>query len=159
MTRYAVYSDGSVSKNAETLSTLDGVSFNGVSPSMIYAEGGYQYLITVGITDEFGTQNIEQACSVYVGVKGDANLDGSADAIDAAIILVYAAASGAGKEAYLYSDTDAEAETFAYFLANVNSTASADSPVDATDAAAILVYAAEAGSGKDITWDEVLGAA
>ena len=68
-------------------------------------------------------------------------------------------ASGAGKEAYLYSDTDAEAETFAYFLANVNGTASADSPVDATDAAAVLVYAAASGSGKDITWDEVLGTA
>ncbi len=158
ITRFAVDSDGVVSESGEALENFDNVSVSGMSPTKIYKEGGFEYLLTLEISDEFGTQTFEEACSLYVGVKGDANLDGSVDAVDAAQILVYAAAAGAGTESHLYSDTDTQKEAFAHFLADVNGTA-ADSSLDATDAAAILVYAAQSGSGKDITWDEVLGAA
>ena len=106
-------------------------------------------------TDEFGVQTITDQVKAYIGVKGDANLDGTADAKDAAAVLIYAAAIGAGQDAPLYSDSDAASENLAFFLAEVNSSGDAD----AKDAAAILEYSAAIGSGEPKTWDEVLGAA
>lgn len=155
ITRYAVYSDGTVSENGEVLPNLDMVSFNGMTPEMIYRDGGYEYFVSAAITDEFGVQTITDQVKAYIGVKGDANLDGTADAKDAAAVLIYAAAIGAGQDAPLYSDSDAASENLAFFLAEVNSSGDAD----AKDAAAILEYSAAIGSGEPKTWDEVLSAA
>ncbi len=150
--RFAVYSDGTVSENSEILEDMSAVDFGGLTPEMIYTEDGYAYLISASITDEFGTQTIENAASVYIGEKGDANLDGMVDAIDAAAILTYAAADGAGQTAYLISETDAELETLALMLANVDASAK----TDANDAAFILAYAALIGSGEDAEWDTLI---
>ena len=86
---------------------------------------------------------------------GDVNLDNAVDAKDAAKILVYAATIGSGKTAYLYSESDADQEHLAYSLADVDNTGESDSPLDAKDAAVVLVYAAAAGSGNDVSWIEV----
>ena len=89
---------------------------------------------------------IPAAASTYIGVKGDANMDGTADAADAAAILVYAAECGASGSAVLYSNTDETMERFAYFLANVNGESTdggTDSPLDAADAAADTLAAVQ----------------
>ncbi len=153
--RYAVYSDGTISEDGEIVENLDTVSFGNVTPELIYSENGCLRSIKVEITDEFGTRTIESSVEVYIGVKGDANLDGVADAKDAAEILVYAAAVGAGNEPSIYSDTDETIEAFALWLAEVDSTGAAD----AKDAALVLVYAAASGSGNKVTWEQLLGAA
>jgi len=155
--RYKVYSDGSISEKGEHLKNLAIVDFNGQTPASLYKNGEYQYTVEASIADEFSTQTF--GVDVFVGVKGDANLDGYTDAKDAAQILVYAAASGAGKKAYLYSETDEELERFVYYLADVNGTDAEKSPLNATDAAAVLVYAAAAGSGTPKPWKEILGVA
>ncbi len=152
VTRYAVYSDGTVSENGEILEDLNAVSFDGLYPEMICTEGSYVYSLSASITDEFGTQTIEEAVSVYIGAKGDADLDGKVDAIDAAAILIYAAADGAGQAAYLVSGTDAECEALAMMLANVDASAK----TDANDAAYILTYAALIGSGEDADWETLI---
>lgn len=92
-------------------------------------------------------------CGAEAGTKGDANLDGVADATDAAAILIYAAADGAGQAAYLVSETDTESEALALLLANVDASAK----TDANDAAFILTYAALIGSGEDADWETIIG--
>ncbi|MDE5755034.1 MAG: hypothetical protein K2H89_10930, partial [Oscillospiraceae bacterium] len=100
---------------------------------------------------------------IYIGVKGDTNLNGIANAMDSGKILVYAAEFGSGQKTYLTSedgDTVNQAvEALAWFLSDVNtesrdlgetSNADGDEPVtiNAKDAAYILTYAAVFGSGK-----------
>lgn len=102
----------------------------------------------------------DATANILIGVKGDANLDGTANATDAAKVLIYAADYGAKKNPSLYSETNEIMENFAYFLADTTGesedhgkTASYDastaSALNATDAAQILTYAAIAGADKD----------
>ncbi|MBE6826646.1 MAG: hypothetical protein E7511_07160 [Ruminococcus sp.] len=72
----------------------------------------------------------------YVAV-GDVNLDDHIDAVDAAEILVYAAAVGAGEAPELPDEEWLDRADFDY-----------DGVVDAVDAAEILYYAAMAGAGE-----------
>ena len=155
ITRYAVYSDGSTSENGEILENFDHVDFSEPTPEFIWNGDSYWYSLSVTIEDDFTGQTIEKAVDICVGVKGDANLDGTADAKDAAAILTYAAAAGAGQSTPLYSVDDRTMEDLAFYLAEVNTSGDAD----AKDAALILAYAAAAGSGEPKTWEEILGAA
>jgi hypothetical protein len=82
---------------------------------------------------------------IYVGVKGDATLDGVADAADAARVLMYAASYGAGNEnPTLNSEEYTDVENFAFFLADVNTELKTENAAEmnAADAAKILQYAA-----------------
>lgn len=96
------------------------------------------------------SQGNEAALEYYVGLKGDANRDGKVNALDAALVLVYAANSGSGGQASLTGEDDPVAEQFAYFLADTDG-----SSLNAADAARILTYAALAGSGQDADWDKL----
>ncbi|MBR4101912.1 MAG: hypothetical protein IKK51_08570 [Oscillospiraceae bacterium] len=142
----------------------------GLTPAMIFEETGTAYVATslyvyytpVGHEPEL----VEEAdVAIFVGVKGDADLDSEANAIDAAKVLVYAAARGAGEDVSLYSDENAGLETLAYFLADVfgesRDCGEDGSDLNALDAAGILQFAAEKGAnpGKsDATiWGEVMG--
>jgi len=127
----------------------------------------YKGTIPATVTGSDGnTHDIAAVGTAYIAVKGDATLTGEADAKDAAIVLMYAAKVGANMPAYIYSETDAELEAFAYFLTDVtgesedngatDSLGNAKSDCDAKDAAKILVYAAIEGSGKYADWAEVL---
>ncbi|MBR3800054.1 MAG: cellulose-binding protein CttA-related protein [Bacteroidales bacterium] len=153
--RHAVYSDGSLSEDGELLDDFGSVSFDVQTPKELYTQDGFEYSVTAIIRDEFGETVLENTVKLYIGEKGDANLDGTADAKDAAEILVYAAAIGAGQDAKLYQSDNESLEAFAFYLADVNGTQS----TDATDAASILQYAAAAGSGKPVNWKEILGVA
>ncbi len=159
ITRYAVYSDGSTSDEGENITELDCLDLGDATPEKIYNASDNTCTLIMNITDSFGTQKLEVPVNVYIGVRGDANMDGTTDAKDAAEILVYAAAVGAGTKKPLYSDENETLEEFAFTLADVNGTGDAQSSLDATDAASILVYAAAVGSGKEVNWDEILGAA
>ena len=159
VTRYAVYSDGSQSDEGEAVTDLGFVDLGDTAPEKLYDASKNCYTLSLNITDSFGTQKLEAQVPVYIGVKGDANMDGITDAKDAAEILVYAAAVGAGTKQPLYSATDDIMEEFVFTLADVNGTADRKSALDATDAAAILVYAAAVGSGTEVSWEEILGAA
>ena len=115
---------------------------------------------------------------IYIGVKGDANLDGICNAKDGAAVLVYAADFGAGNEARLTdktaigTDLPLAAEAFAWFLADVNEESkdmgtTTNRPDDngiyeggavlnSKDAAAIFVYAADFGAGNNPDWGDEL---
>ncbi len=100
--------------------------------------------------------------TIVVGQKGDANLDDEVNAMDATMILMYAAERGAGGEAFLTSEEWREKEGLACYLADVNGeypipAESNGDGVNAMDATAILMYAASAGSGGDPDWDTITG--
>jgi hypothetical protein len=112
-----------------------------------------------------GAMDGNAAAEIYIGLKGDANLDGTVDAADAATVLTFAAYRGAGGFISLVSQELSGRESgnshlFAYYLADVNGQSrngGADgSALDAGDAANILQYAAIAGSGITPEWDTIL---
>jgi hypothetical protein len=113
-------------------------------------------------------------------VKGDTTLNGITDAEDAAKVLIYAAEDGAGIETRICQmDTSEmedlgitglavdEMEDFVYFLSDVTGESedhgktsnipdeTGKSPLDAEDAAKILIYAADAGIGEE-DWYKIL---
>ncbi|MBR0485728.1 MAG: hypothetical protein IJJ69_13305 [Oscillospiraceae bacterium] len=124
--------------------------------------------VKIIFVDENGIETEAVTGNVYIGVKGDASLNGTVNANDAAIVLKYAAAFGAGLDPVLFSADDAELEAFAYFLAEVtgesedhgvhDSLGNVQTVADlnASDAAFILKYAAQAGAGLDPDWYEIL---
>lgn len=75
---------------------------------------------------------------------GDINRDGKCDASDAAMVLVAAAAVGAGNESGLTAEQEADMDV------------DFDGDFDAADAAIILTYAAYIGSGGTLTLPEYL---
>ena len=134
-----------------------------VSPQSAYADqslnplGGY-FGQTLYVYYE--GQLVDAEATVYIGVKGDVNNDGIANASDAAKILIYAAEVGAtGKDGYIYSKDNENFEKLAYFLGDTNgesvdhgttaSYAEEESPLNASDAAQVLIYAAVAGAATD----------
>ena len=89
---------------------------------------------------------------IYIGVKGDANLDGKTNSVDAADVLTYAADFGSGKDPYIKSPDSPVLEAFAWFLADVtdesrdcgqtsNLEGKTSSVLNSEDAAYIVVYA------------------
>ena len=116
---------------------------------------------------------------VYIGVKGDTDLNGTINAYDASKDLVYAADFGAGLDPKILTVTSdmitaiqAEGEesataleNFVYFLSDVtdesedhgetSSILDSDNggeAINAADAAKVLVFAAEFGAGLDPDW-------
>ena len=120
--------------------TADGYKFEVAKPLYIYYNG-----------EPVKDANGEQARAyAYVGVKGDANLDGVAGAPDATDVLIYAAARGAGVAAVIHSEPGSVLENFAYFLADTDTESktgySQETPLSAADGTNILLYAALVGS-------------
>ena len=113
----------------------------------------------------------------YIGVKGDTNLDGIADAEDATLMLIYSANEGANLKPSIrtvesdminaLSEEELEVlEDFVFFLSDVddesedhgetNSLNTDISYVDADDATFVLIYAAEQGAGNNPDWYRLL---
>lgn len=178
ITRFAQYSDGTEGEGVivSDWSVLDIVfdiegfrNAEEVYKTQILDENGevredlaYKAYYRGSIPCTIDGQLAETNATAYIAVKGDVTLDGMPDANDAATILVFAAQSGAGNEAWLYSKDDQMLEYFAYFLGDVTGESEnygADGSVmDANDAANILVYAAEFGAGLKPLWEVVLEA-
>lgn len=96
---------------------------------------------------------------IYVGKKGDANLDGKVDSKDAVMILKYYASSlASGGQATLYAE-DPALEDFAYYLADVNGGSkdhgASGSAVDSKDAVLVLKYYAATLANSQATWRDV----
>ncbi|MCR4889726.1 MAG: hypothetical protein K5979_11205, partial [Ruminococcus sp.] len=113
--------------------------------------------------------------TVYIGVKGDANLDGKVGSNDASCILVWYSnmSTGANPAETTFSTSelvkdDALLDEFAAFLSDVNnendennfSETKGDRQLLATDATFILTMYSKASTGAEMdrdTWNEVLG--
>ncbi|GEM_PF-5021651 len=96
-------------------------------------------------------RNTAAALEYHIGLKGDANEDGSVNSEDAALVLRYAADKGSGSDAAVTGTPGTEEEDFALFLADTDE----NSAVNAQDAARILQYAARKGSGENPDWNDI----
>lgn len=95
------------------------------------------------------------AVEYAIGKRGDADGSGVVDAMDAMMVLSYAAEKGVG-DVKMTNGSAAE-EAFALFRANVTEDVTdGEANLDASDAAYILTYAALSGSGELPDWDDIL---
>ncbi len=163
----------------EEINVIDQISFGldaegpvaDLTPVMVYEAVGAAY-VAMPVYVYYTPLNSDEAIlvkdanvTIYVGVKGDANLDSEANAIDAAIVLGYAAAKGAGDEDAVLYPADASLEALAYFLADVDGESRVcgedGSDLNALDAAGILGFAAYMGAnpGESVAnvWEMILG--
>ena len=98
--------------------------------------------------------------TVYIGVKGDANLDGIVDTKDAVSILTYYAKVAAGHENVAFNE-DENLSKLAFFLADVDTESKAGvnsgSQLMATqDAVNVLTFYAKKAANQEPTWPDVI---
>lgn len=98
--------------------------------------------------------------TVYIGVKGDADLNGAVGLDDVSKVLTYYAYNGASLTPSL--NEDAELEVLAYFLADVDTEAKTGADTDTNkltldDGSYIITYYAQKGASLDPEWDVILG--
>ncbi len=91
--------------------------------------------------------------NVTIAALGDVDLNGEVNAVDAQVLLEYAAALGAGETPALYSADDAAAEAIAQNVADTDG----NGTLDAIDASNILMYAAYLGAGENADWSAIIG--
>ena len=165
------YSDGTMK---ERTIALDDINFNGATPSNTYdaANTTFKYEValyngTEALLDKNGNA---VTMTVYIGVKGDANLDNKADSSDTAVVLnYYAAVQQAGNSVATKNNTvltanskgDQTLDQFAAYLADVNADESnynytkGASSLDSSDGAKILEFFA-AFQASDKTPEKIL---
>jgi hypothetical protein len=116
-------------------------------PADFYKEGTSKYTVDVLVDGTKAT-----SVDLYVGVKGDANLDGKASPEDATLILIAAANVLNGDPATL-GHKDAALEKLAISNADIDGSTTDIKNVTPEDATAILLYAAYyLNEGKYPTW-------
>lgn len=131
---------------------LDGFSYTPMSYSPSY--GGTLLRTADG--------NIITTADVYIGLRGDANLDGAVDAKDASLILQhYAQSLNGNKNFRLVDNDDPYSEGLAYYLADVDTRSrdqgASGGNLDAKDATYILRYYANTVANVDIEWSQLIG--
>ncbi|MDD6269195.1 MAG: hypothetical protein PUA84_03975 [Oscillospiraceae bacterium] len=93
--------------------------------------------------------------TVYIGVKGDANLDGEVKIADAQLVLKYYAEMAANGTSSM--NDDADLAVLAYFLADIDTESKAgadtdDAKMTIADAQAILTYYAKMAANGEASW-------
>ena len=137
------------------LTEAEGAVLTADDPAIAAAdESGTLHALTPGTTGVTLTlpdgETLRYQITVIADVmRGDVNLDGKVTAEDAAQILIYAAAMGAGEPGVL----NPEAEAIAMQAADTNG----DGMVNAEDAANVLLFAAAQGADGNADWSTILG--
>ena len=130
------------------------------TPKSVYADTETYYAGTVDAY--YKGVKLDAAPTVYIGVKGDADLNGKVELSDATLALTYYTEHSVNNAFYLTSGTktpeNAELETLAYFLADINteSTVGEDvvgtSTIELEDATNILTYYTEESVNNNPKW-------
>ena len=146
---------------------LGAVTLDKTTPKEIFDAEGKPYCVTevnAYFTDPT-TADAEPVAApvnptVYIGVKGDADLNGIVDVQDAVAILTYYAKTAAAQENVAFNE-DENLNKFAFFLADVD-TESKEGKNDGNklmtteDAVRILTYTAKTAAGQEVTWPDVI---
>ena len=152
-------------KGNETDITAD-VTFGedgAATPKSVYADTETYYVGTVDAY--YKGVKLDAAPTVYIGVKGDADLNGRVELSDATLALTYYAEHAVNNDFYFTTSSadqpaDENLETLAYFLTDINteSTAgkdSSDAAIELADATNILTYYAEDAVNNNPKWAEI----
>ena len=142
---------------------IDKVNFNGATPKSTYAQTEKYFVGEVQAYYNNGTENVlipGATPTVYIGVKGDADLNGLEDVPDAVTILTYIAKVAAGQEGIVLND-DPMLNKLAFFLADIDTESKEGQNTDGkllevSDAVSILTYVAKKAAGQGPTWPEVV---
>jgi len=185
-----------VSSEEATFNITDKVGFGNPTPINTYdrSNSSFRYDVPVSYIGEedftdsegnvlivsgrglYNVDNDRVTVEVYIGVKGDANLDNSVDAVDASQVLAYYTeiVNGASANEVILSQTrddlvtsaDSVYDHFAAFLADVdlvsannNFVLKAPRNLDPADSSKILAYFTATVNGEPLgkeTWNEVL---
>ena len=142
---------------------IDKVNFNGETPKSTYAQTENYYVGEVQAYYNNGTENVlipGATPTVYIGVKGDADLDGLVNVPDAVKILTYYAKVAAGQEGIVFEE-DPLLNKLAFFLADIDTESKAGENtegklMEVTDAVYDLTYYAKKAAGQEPTWPDVV---
>ena len=142
---------------------IDKVNFNGATPKSTYVQADKYYAGTIQAYYNNGTENVlipDATPTVYIGVKGDADLSGLEDVPDAVSILTYYAKIAAGQQGIVFNE-DPMLNKLAYFLADVDTESKAGENTDGklmevNDAVYVLTYYAKKAAGQGPTWPDVI---
>ena len=98
--------------------------------------------------------------TVYIGVKGDADLNGLLDVPDDVAILTYYARVAAGQENVMFNE-DENLNKFAFFLADIDTESkegvnSGNKLITTQDGIYVLTYYAKSAAGQEPTWPDVV---
>ncbi|MEI3030618.1 MAG: hypothetical protein V8T91_09710 [Ruminococcus sp.] len=98
--------------------------------------------------------------TVYIGVKGDADLNGIVDVQDAVAILTYYAKTAAAQENVAFNE-DENLNKLAYFLADVDTESKAgmnsgSELMTTQDAVNVLTFYAKKAANQEPTWPDVI---
>ena len=98
--------------------------------------------------------------TVYIGVKGDADLNGIVDVQDGVAILTYYAKAAAAQENVAFNE-DENLNKLAYFLADVDTESKAgmnsgSELMTTQDAVNVLTFYAKKAANQDPTWPDVI---
>ena len=98
--------------------------------------------------------------TVYIGVKGDADLNGIVDVQDAVAILTYYAKTAAAQENVAFNE-DENLNKLTYFLADVDTESKAgmnngSELMTTQDAVNVLTFYAKKAANQDPTWPDVI---
>lgn len=159
---YTRYSDGSL---VETDITAD-VDFGGLTPEMLFNDEAavntaeYDGVYRGYVSPYYNGEQLEVESLVYIGVKGDATLDGLVKIADAQLVLAYYAQNAAFMPVSL-TKTEGDYETLAYFLADVDTESKAGVNTDTAvlniaDAQGMLNYYAKDAAFLSPKWDEII---
>ncbi len=132
------------------------------TPKSVYADTETYY---AGTVDAYYGDTVIATPTVYIGVKGDADLNGRVELSDATLALTYYAEHAVNNDFYFTTSSadqpaDENLETLAYFLTDINteSTAgkdSSDAAIELADATNILTYYAEDAVNNNPKWAEI----
>ena len=98
--------------------------------------------------------------TVYIGIKGDADLNGLLDVPDDVAILTYYARVAAGQENVMFNE-DENLNKFAFFLADIDTESkegvnSGNKLITTQDGIYVLTYYAKSAAGQEPTWPDVV---
>ena len=152
----------------DMLSAEGAVSFDGATPKSVYDEAGAPYYVgevKATFTDPMNPDAepvaVEVNPTVYIGVKGDADLNGKVEVEDAISILTYYARTSAALGGSF--NDDEMLNKFAYFLTDVDTEsklgkndAASGKEIEVEDAVYDLTYYARKSAALDPQWPDII---
>ena len=158
-----------VNAAGETVDVTADVTLEYDSPAALFAARNTAYVaenLKATYTAENGEVYEITGPMLYIGKKGDANLDGKVDSTDIYELMRYIAYVGAG-----FSDTklletspdaaDENLSVLAYFLADADTESTegkntAEKRLDPQDMFYVMYYVANRGAGVPVTWSDII---
>ena len=146
---------------------LGAVTLDKTTPKEIFDAEGKAYCVTevnAYFTDPTKADAEPVAApvnpTVYIGVKGDADLNGSVDVQDAVTILTYYAKAAAGQADVAFNE-DENLNKLAFFLADVDTESKAgmnngSELMTTQDAVNVLTFYAKKAANQEPTWPDVI---